>query len=397
MDEIDALRGMRTALAEEESPEALAARIDWRTDRRAAPPKPERRRPRFALPLVGVVAAGAAAAAAVALVPDGGGGGEVRAEPGNVLLVAADNAQKAPTGKYWHAEWVLGDVYTVGKTAENHYKVDSRQRLISWVGPDGKERAGRQEETDRPLTDEDMRKWRAAGSPEWLDVPDPVGPGQIGLWMAEPESRQLFPWDLYEGAFGLSVQEIESMPTEAGALKNTLLGLKGNWHAYTSGDTGKEPIRALEGAERVRALSEVAGTLLSSAPAPPKVRAAAFRMLADLPGVEVGGEAADRMGRKGTVVSLPLETTMPLGLYTAPKQLGTYERQFIVDPAKGALLEIRDVVATPPKGSRTLPPGDDGKPRSLRAENMPDRFHKPGELAGYQLFTVAEWTDERPE
>lgn len=31
MDELDALRRMRTALAEEEPPDALAARIDWRS------------------------------------------------------------------------------------------------------------------------------------------------------------------------------------------------------------------------------------------------------------------------------------------------------------------------------------------------------------------------------
>ncbi|QFG22734.1 hypothetical protein [Actinomadura sp. WMMB 499] len=80
-----------------------------------------------------------------------------------------------------------------------------------------------------------------------------------------------------------------------------------------------------------------------------------------------------------------------------PGQSDTYKRQWIVDPEKETLLEIRDLVATPPRGSRPLPPGDDGRPRRLDAEDMPDRFHKPGELAGYQLFAVAEWTDEQPE
>ncbi|MEV5829297.1 CU044_5270 family protein [Spirillospora sp. NPDC052242] len=394
MDEIDALRGMRTALAEEESPEALAARIDWRSDRRSAPPKRERRRPRFAIPLVGVVAAGAAAAAAVALVPDGGGG-EVRAEPGNVLLVAAENAEKAPTGKYWHTETVLGDVYAVGKSAKNHYKVDSRQRIVSWAGPDGKGTTTNVDEPDRPLTPEDERKWRAAGSPGRVSVPDPEGGGSdVILYLEGTSSGPAMPLD--GDHFGLSAEDVEALPTEPTALKKALLGLKGDWHAYTSDETGEEPIGALEGAARTRALSEVAGTLLSTAPAPPKVRAAAFRMLADLPGVRPGGEATDRMGRTGTVVSLPLETTMPLGLYTAPKQLGTYKRQWIIDPDEGALLAIRDLVVTPPKGTRELPPDDVHTARSLKAEDMPDRFHEPGELAAYQLFAVAEWTDERP-
>ncbi|GAA4053736.1 hypothetical protein GCM10022214_00340 [Actinomadura miaoliensis] len=65
------------------------------------------------------------------------------------------------------------------------------------------------------------------------------------------------------------------------------------------------------------------------------------------------------MGRTGRVISLALATTVPLGLYTAPKQLGTYQRQWIIDPVGGRLLAIRDLVATPPHGSRARPPGDD--------------------------------------
>ncbi|MFV2172594.1 CU044_5270 family protein [Actinomadura sp. LOL_016] len=392
MDEIDALRGMRTAPAEEDRPDALAARIDWRRE-----PQPRARRRGITIPLVSVVAAGAAAAAAVALLPDDGGG-EVRAEPGNVLLVAAENAAKTPTGKYWHTETVLGDVYAVGKSAKNHYRVDSRQRIVSWAAADGTGRVTNVDEADRPLTSEDMRKWRAAGSPEMVEVPNHEGGGPENLLLAMTDTGAGPAMPADGEYFGLSAKEVEELPTEAGALRNVLLGLEGDWHAYTSDGTGEEPIRALEGAARTRALSEVAGTLLSTAPAPPKVRAAAFEMLAGLPGVRAGGEATDRMGRAGAVVSLPLETTVPLGLYTAPKQLGTYKRQWIIDPDKGALLEMRDLVATPPKGSRRpLPSGDDGKPRSLDAEDMPDRFHKPGELAGYQLFAVAEWTDEQPK
>ncbi|GAA4053727.1 hypothetical protein HNP84_006809 [Thermocatellispora tengchongensis] len=38
----------------------------------------------------------------------------------------------------------------------------------------------------------------------------------------------------------------------------------------------------------------MAGTLLSQAPAPPRVRAAAFRMLATLPGVKAEGRRPTR-------------------------------------------------------------------------------------------------------
>ena len=195
--------------------------------------------------------------------------------------------------------------------------------------------------------------------------------------------------------YGLTAQQIAKLPTQPKALENALLNLEGNWHAYSS-TAETEPIRALRGQQRVRALSDVAATLLSTAPAPPAVRAAAFRMLAAQPGVQAEGRGSDPLGRTGTVISLPLHTTVPLGLFTAPKQLGTYRRQWIINPGTGTLLAIQDLVATPPRGSRKLPAGDDGKPRSLKAQNMPDRFHRPGELASYQVFEVTEWTNAQP-
>lgn len=57
---------------------------------------------------------------------------------------------------------------------------------------------------------------------------------------------------------------------------------------------------------------------------------------------------------------------------------------------------LSHLVATPPHGSRPLPPGDDGKPRRLEADHMADRFHRPGEVSSYQLFAVAEWTNTPP-
>ncbi|SFP79974.1 MULTISPECIES: CU044_5270 family protein [Actinomadura] len=400
MNELDALRQMRTALAVEESPEELALRTGWRAE---AAPVRSRRRPR--LPLLGVAAATAVVAGAVAVValrPDGGAAPGPKAVPpgperGNVLLVAATNAQKAPGGTYWHTKTVMGDVYAVGKSAANHYKVDSRQGNETWTGRDGTRHMTHIELADVPLTAQDRQKWRAAGSPEWVSIPNPEGGGGQAKLDMRQSSAGRSPWRAsVERFYGMTVAQIAELPTRPEALEKRLLSLKGHWHAVSSDGEREEPIRALRGQERVRALSDVAGTLLSTAPAPPQVRAAVFRMLADLPGVRAEGKAADPLGRTGTVVSLPLRTTTPLGLYTAPKQLGTYRRQFIVDPATGSLLAIRDLVATPPRGSRPLPPGDDGKPRALKAEDMPDRFHRPGELAAYQAFEVTEWTDAPP-
>ncbi len=45
--------------------------------------------------------------------------------------------------------------------------------------------------------------------------------------------------------------------------------------------------------------------IIMDLPAPPNVRAAAFRMLASLPGVKAEGEVTDPLGRTGQTVSLP--------------------------------------------------------------------------------------------
>ncbi|GAA4617036.1 hypothetical protein GCM10023195_75910 [Actinoallomurus liliacearum] len=320
---------------------------------------------------------------------------------GNVLLAAASSAEKAPTGRYWHTETVFGKTYGVGKSAADSYEVDARQRSITWIGQDGKGTVWNADELAHPVAAKDMDKWRQAGSPEMVQVPNQDGTGvvmEVEMSAQASVSPRMGPAKPAEDDyFGLTAGQIAKLPTDAEALKNAVLNLKGNWRAITppSAPTN-QPMRNLRGAERTRALSEVASTLLSKAPAPPRVRAAAFRMLSTLPGVKVGGTATDPMGRTGGVVSMPLATTLPLGLYTAPKQLGTYERQWIIDPAGGRLLAIRDLVATPPHGSRTLPPGDDGKPHRLTVADMPERFLKKGEVAEYQVFAVTEWTNKTP-
>ncbi|XVQ10611.1 CU044_5270 family protein [Spirillospora sp. CA-255316] len=399
MNELDALRQMRTELAREEHPDRIALRTNWRAGVAEAP-----RRRGLKLPLVSLAATAAVVAGAVAVVSlpsdeapaPGPSGTTVPRRQGDVLLVAATNAEKAPTGKYWHTRTVMGEIYAVGPSRANHYKVDSRQGNELWVDRNGKGRQAHIDFTDVPVTAQDRQKWQAAGSPTWVKIPNSEGSDAQMLLHMSPQPGTPSHWmpadDRY---FGLTQKQIAGLPTEPKALENALLGLKGHWRAV-SADGPEQPMRALKGQERVRALSEAAGDLLSRVPAPPAVRAAAFRMLAAQPGVKAEGETTDPLGRKGTVVSLPLKTTVPLGLFTAPKQLGTYRRQFIVDPDKGRLLAIRDLVATPPKGSRKLPTGDDGKPRSLKAEHMPDRFHRPGELAAYEVFEITEWTDREP-
>ncbi|WP_433177983.1 CU044_5270 family protein [Actinoallomurus sp. CA-150999] len=400
MDELDALRQMRPALAREEHPDRLALRTNWRS--RPAP-RPRTRR-RLMVPLMGVVAAGAVAAGSVAVLSldSGGHPSPGRTVPlrtgggGNALLVAATNAEKAPSGAYWHTRRINGVIYAVGKTRADHYKIESRQQYDMWTRRDGRTLLNVTDLPARPWTAQDRAKWQQAGSPTTIQAPSSEGPVTLFL---DPKTAMQLPHPRPESNqefYGLTPRQIAELPTEPKALENALFKLRDRWHAYSS-TSAKERLGSLQGAERVRALSDVAGGLLADVPAPPKVRAAAFRMLAAQPGVRAQGTETDPMGRTGTVISLPVETTVPLGLYTAPKQLGTYRRQWIIDPATGTLLAVRDLVATPPHGSRKLPPGDDGKPRTLRVQDQPDRFHRPGEVSSYKVYAVAEWVNSEPK
>ncbi len=395
MDELDALRQMRTGLAQEESRDRLALRADWRSD------PPPRSRRSFRVSRVSMMATAALVAATLAAIsltsgrdqPVRFGENGSPEAPGNALLVAAANVRNGPTGTYWHTTRIAGKIYAVGENAADHYKVESRMQYDDWTDQRGKSCMAVQDLPARPWTARDTRKWREAGAPTKVQVATADGPGTLFLEAPKRERTCRRVGD--RRFFGMTPQQLAALPTQPEQLQNALLDLKGNWEAYAPKVT-RQPMRALQGEKRVRALSDVAGTLLAEAPVPPAVRAAAFRMLATLPGVKVESRTTDPLGRTGVVVSLPLETTIPLGLSTAPKQLGNYRRQWIIDPDHGTLLAMRDLVATPPRGSRDLPPGDDGKPRRLTADSQPDRFHEPGELSEYETYEVAEWTDEAP-
>ncbi|MBO2448041.1 CU044_5270 family protein [Actinomadura barringtoniae] len=400
MDELDALRGMRTDLTVEESPERLALRVNWRAERSA-----RRSRSSWRLPMIGLAAATAVAAGAVAVITVGSDGGPatpgksgtpptVALGGGNALLVAATNAEKAPVGAYWYVKRIMGEINDVGKSRADHYQIDARQGVESWVDSTGRQQSFHLDWDGRPVGPEGLRKWQAAGSPKWVKAPCPEH--NCELLMSGGNMRNGQPPINDMDYFGLTAKQVTQLPTTPEGLRAALLNVKANWRAVSPRDGRKERLRDVHGAEQVRALSDVAGSLLSEAPAPPKVRAAAFRLLASLPGIKAEGTAADPLGRKGTVISLPLVTTTPLGLSTAPRQLGTYRRQWIIDPARGMVLAIRDLTATPPHGHGPYTRRDSGKMTRIEVNDMPDRFHKPGELVAYTVYETAEWTNAGP-
>jgi hypothetical protein len=243
MDDIKMLREARRQPAAPSHAAYSAARAALLERAAALSPAPERMR-RSRLPRMGarLVAAGtltAAAAAATAVIV-ASGATPPTATPNNprasvqqsgqqILLAAATTAEARPqgSGTYWYVK----TVYT--KTVSGKGKEFSAE---TWTGRDG-------------------RSWVRLSPPGTAVVSND---GSNGHWA-----------DGFEvGSTELSFGQIQQLPAHPAALKAWIVK-----HAMGADSRGNALSGALIG-------------LLSSMPAPPKVRAAAFRSLASLPNVK---------------------------------------------------------------------------------------------------------------
>ncbi|MGV9851139.1 hypothetical protein ACWDWU_20575 [Streptomyces sp. NPDC003442] len=102
-------------------------------------------------------------------------------------------------------------------------------------------------------------------------------------------------------------------------------------------------------------------------PVRPAVRAAAYRVIADLPGIRSLGEVTDPLGRAGAGFALPA---------TARPDYGTARSELIVDPATGALLSDQEVLT---------------KPNAKAAE----AGLTAGTVVNYTATVASEWTDRQ--
>jgi hypothetical protein len=91
----------------------------------------------------------------------------------------------------------------------------------------------------------------------------------------------------------------------------------------------------LSGADRDYAVFAAAGRLLFEMPSPPKLRGAALRVLAALPGTRIRTGIKDPIGRTGTEVSITAAPGRPSDTRTSLFWNGA---TYIIDPATGRLL-----------------------------------------------------------
>ncbi|MEU8119862.1 CU044_5270 family protein [Spirillospora sp. NPDC049024] len=280
-------------------------------------PRRARRLPRR--PVLGALLAGGVAAAVgiTLLGGDPGGGPQDVTSARTVLLSAAEKAQRQPetTGRYWHtvtsSKNLLGSLST-GVDGPPRFRMYERERSEYWASPNPKEKDW-SATTDlgmEPVAKDDEDAWKRLKCPDFL-APAP-GDGDC-VTMLKPGPREIESGRLNHSFVNLddkniTFQQMAGLPADPVRLREALNRLLGH-------EAGDQQVFGL-------------GTqLVSGAPVSPKVRAAAFRMMAGLPSVRTLGELTDPLGRRGTAIALKVS-----------RDAEAVEQRLIIDAATGRAL-----------------------------------------------------------
>ncbi|RSM72923.1 hypothetical protein DL991_32515 [Amycolatopsis sp. WAC 01375] len=228
------LQTLRTALASDGPSQDVVDRSRHRLQNRIRGGRTSRRRSGWLVAGAGLAAA--AAVVAIAAMPAAPvDGPPVRTVSGQeILLAAATAAERSPegAGSYWHVKVAEAD----GAAASSGYEY--------WIKPDGQSW---------------MRGAKTGGKVTPL----------------KPQSAT--PFSLV--AVDLTLEQLRALPTEPDALKAWIAEALERSDARTSAGE-------LTASDREQAAFQSLISLVSTLPATPEVRATAFRVIADYPGVE---------------------------------------------------------------------------------------------------------------
>ncbi|GAB2450504.1 hypothetical protein GCM10027187_17690 [Streptosporangium sandarakinum] len=326
----------------------------------------------------GLVAAAAAALVVTVAAP---GGDPVRLSPGagtsataqagqpdarRILLAAASaavtGAAKASSdGAYWRVRTVT-DLPVVDPTGR--YLLRHRVSDETWLArrPGGRSVRVHRDLGTRPATPEDEAAWRTAGSPRtWRYPADTRDMGYVfpkERLRSSPGAPVTTPLSSASKGTGgtlltkmLTWDELREVPDDAGRLR-----------AYLEERITEELVRGNGGDPDLRmepVLQKSCVDLIVQLPVTPEVRAAAYEILAALPGMRSEGEVTDPLGRTGQAVGYRSED-------------GRRDLLFVIEPGSGR-----------PLGGEERYDGRLADGRTVRV----------GAVTAYQ---ESGWTDEQP-
>jgi hypothetical protein len=284
---------------------------------------------------LGLTAAAAATALIVAtLMPGAGtspGGRDWASTDGSartVLLAAAARAESEPTnGTYWHVR--SRSKTTLRRTfgrGDNRYALELLSVTEAWTKRNGQTWWGRREWV-RPKTREDEAAWRRDGSPsKWCMGNADTEPPEPNCLHTEPGEASLTRVDddrfvVAEGR-ELTFAQLQRLPEDPDALR-----------AWTV-EAVEDDLDEEASAEIVdHNVAEVLANLLVDVPAPPGVRAAAYRALAEMPNVTSTGQTRDELGRAGVGIEIATGgVTAIVGPGGPSFKTGELTRTLIIDP-----------------------------------------------------------------
>jgi hypothetical protein len=378
MDEIRMIRDLYEPPVPAPTRDVVAARA--RLDKIA---RQGRRRPRrrWAVPGAGLATVAVAAAVAVAVTARQEPPSRISPTPQaaaarTVLLNAALRADRQPatTGKYWHVD---SSTRWFQKVQTGGYLICNTSREESWQVADrsGKAIDRQQNLGAKPATAADRRAWRKEGSPRVFRT-------SLGKRTMAPERVIVYRGSAAEILDGMGhasqagLDRLRQIPADPGKLRTWLLALPGS-PAQRKPNAGRLPSAFPSGLPRPwapppgtrAALDEwlfVQGSsLILYSPVTPKVRAAAFRMLATLPDVKLAGTVRDAYGREGTAVAM--DEIDPLG------QPIHVQQRLVIAPASGRALASEEVVLGPNANFPGLPAGFVGRTTTVRTAGWTDK------------------------
>jgi hypothetical protein len=273
------------------------------------------------------------------------------------LLDAAVRQEKNEkvAGKYFRVRSLLINTGNV-EVGNPKYKLQRRQITESWMPMKRGVESwfGWVDLGSRPATADDVKKWRAQGSPtSWMldhdKTPTLMAPGES---VVNKMSFEDVPPGYYLNDIKpLTAQQIEALPTDPEQLRKKL---SANIRPEATQD------------EIDYTVFSNAGRLLFEMPSPPKLRGAALRVLSELPGTTLKENVKDPLGRVGTQISMALawkDQGRPGAAPTVAFGRGDGS-SFIIDPQTGRLLS--------------------------------SAFGYQGKGIGVTVVLESGWTDERP-
>jgi hypothetical protein len=303
-----------------------------------------------------------------------------------LLLVAAEQTlhQTDPgSGRYWLSSWEEGQLLQVGRKGAE-YAVMGRYANSQWFpARDSYTVFESRWAGAAPASAADEAAWKRAGSPSSWPIDQGPGcpPDPNKNYTAEAaKTSQVSRSDDGAGAGGrgehspakepspfrvlgeyLTADQVRALPADPAALKQWLIGViqRRNLPHGTAVELGESLFVGVQ-------------NLLFFNPVTPQVRAAAYKVLAGMPGVTSLGAVKDGAGRNGVAVAVTSNDT-------AEEQRadsgGPYAVSIVFSPDTGDTLSFETRVLKPADYLSWVP---------------------KGALFSYRAVTQAGWTDDEP-